>query len=63
MTRNPLFREEDKMHQRLRSPAVAAAPQAANKTTHQKASPSDALWNRMNTAMRLSCQQSKPPLK
>jgi hypothetical protein len=61
MARHPLFRDECKTNQ----PAQTAipAPAASDEEMHQKACAGNALWNRMNLAMRLSFQRSKPTIK
>ncbi|MBB5202162.1 hypothetical protein HNR39_004026 [Glaciimonas immobilis] len=61
MTRGPLFREEDRIGQRLR--INQKAPLLATGEVSDKPGKSDALWTRMNIAMRLSCQQIKPTSK
>jgi len=60
MPRQPLFRDEENAI----SPGEGAIqPAAKNAELRPKASLDNALWNRMNLAMRLSCQRSKPLLK
>lgn len=71
MPRGPLFREEDKFSQRPYTiPDIAAPNSASNlasdmadKEVSKKGGQHDALWNRMNAAMRLSCQQIRPQKK
>jgi hypothetical protein len=64
MARHPLFRDEENANQPSRLAQTGIPPHAASGAEkHQKASPDDALWNRMNLAMRFSCQPSKPPIK
>ena len=62
MVRHPLFRDEDNANQAAR-PTQRFIPPHTDDQMHQKASPDDALWNRMNLAMRLSCQQPRLPTK
>jgi len=57
MIRHPLFREEDN------APQSAPLAQKSPAAHTEKPSPSNALWNRMHLAIRLSCGQSKPPIK
>ena len=63
MPRSPLFREEDKTLQSKHSIEGLTSPQVTVKQATQKGGKHDAIWNRMNAAMRLSCQPSKPPIK
>ena len=63
MPRSPLFREEDKTLQSQHSTEGLTSPQLAVKQIAKKGGKHDAIWSRMNAAMRLSCQPSKPPIK
>jgi len=63
MPRHPLFRDDGNTSQPERLAQTSIAPAASDEEMHQKASASNALWSRMNLALRLSCQQSKPPIK
>lgn len=71
MPRGPLFREEDKFSQRphlnqdIPGPNLSPNldPNIAEKEVTKKGGQHDALWNRMNAAMRLSCQQVRPQKK
>ena len=62
MTRNPLFREEDNIKQRPHLTTLTSSDQTVHKEI-LKTGTNDGLWSRMNLGIRLSCQQSKPPLK
>ena len=63
MIRHPLFRNESNINRPAQVQA-AILPLATNdEEMLQKASRSNALWTRMNLAMHLSCQQSKPSIK
>lgn len=64
MPRSPLFREENKTLQSHHPIEGATSPQVTVKQVTKKGGKNDAIWNRMNAAMRLSCQPpSKPPIK
>jgi len=67
MVRHPLFRDEENTSQAAQIAhtlhTFVPLHAASDEEMHPKASPDDALWNRMNLAMRLSCQQSKLPVK
>ena len=64
MVRHPLFRDEENSSHVARFAQTSIPPHAASdEEMHQKTSSDDALWTRMNLAMRLSCQQSKPPIR
>jgi hypothetical protein len=63
MVRHPLFRDEDSTNRPVRLAQTAIPHANSDEEMRQKAVSSNALWTRMNLAMRLSCQQSKPPIK
>lgn len=63
MPRSPLFREEDKSLQSHPPVEGPTSHQVTAKQVAKKGGKHDAIWNRMNAAMRLSCQPSKPPIK
>ena len=64
MVRHPLFRDEENTHQLARfAQNGIQQPAASDMEMHSKATADDALWNRMNLAMRLSCRPPELPPK